>query len=121
MMSRTHSYGGAERRAGERGAYRCPVEVMFDENECLRGQTLDLSPTGALLVLPRQIELGKEYRLRLILDDGKPPLEVWAMGIRNADDSTSSSRPVRVGVTFILPPMDAVLRIRSLLYQSQPI
>lgn len=119
-MSQTDPYGGAERRAGERGAYRCPAEVMLDESDRLRGHTLDLSATGALLVLPRKIELGREYRLRLILDDGKPPLEIWAMGIRSAEPSGSSSRPVRIGMTFILPPMDAVLRIRNLLYQSLP-
>ncbi|HHN74538.1 MAG TPA: PilZ domain-containing protein, partial [Acidobacteria bacterium] len=113
-MGKVESSMHPNRRAGERGSLKCPVEVRVGDNPPLRGHTQNVSATGSLLVLPCEIPLGIEFRLSLELPDDLPPLELWAMAIRHAAGSDALSRPVRLGVTFILPPIDAVRRIRSL-------
>lgn len=107
---------GKERRAVERFDVRCPVDVVVDD-ATIRGQLLNLSATGALIALTGKVSLGAEIHISVELPEGAPRLELYAMVIRKAGTS-----PLRLGLTFILPPPEIVARIRSLIYEinSEP-
>jgi len=79
-----------ERRKGERIPLRCPVEVEAAGGNVLR-------------------------RVRLHLPDGRPPLELEALATRQ-ERSPGGSPPVRIGFHFMVPPAEAVQRIRTLIY-----
>lgn len=111
-MGQTKTMVTKERRAVERFTVRCPVDVFVGEDS-IRGQLLNLSATGALVALPCMVDLGTEIRLSVELPDEVHRLELFAMVIRKAGVS-----PVRLGLTFILPPADVVARIRTLIYDS---
>jgi len=104
-----------ERRKGERIPLRCPVEVEAAGGNVLRGQTINLSVSGTLVSLPAEIPLGMLLRVRLHLPDGQPPLELEALATRQ-ERSPSGSPPVRIGFHFMVPPAEAVQRIRTLIY-----
>ena len=104
-----------ERRAGERIPLRCPVEVEGPSGQPLRGQTINLSVSGTLVSLPAEIPLGMLLRVRLELPDGQPPLELEALATRQ-ERTPGGSPPVRIGLHFMVPPADAVQRIRTLIY-----
>jgi len=104
-----------ERRKGERIPLRCPVEVEVTGGSVLRGQAINLSVSGTLVSLPAEIPLGMLLRLRMHLPDGQPPLELEALATRQ-ERGPGGSPPVRIGFHFMVPPADAVQRIRSLIY-----
>ncbi len=113
MMAKSNHTKPRERRTVERFAFRCPVDISTDDIQ-LRGQLLNLSATGALIALPAEISLGSEVKLRIELPGDGPPLELFAMVIRK-----TSNHPLRLGVTFILPPPEVVARIRGLIYETK--
>ncbi len=103
------------RRGAERIPLRCPVEVLNQRHGHVRGMLLNLSSGGAMLALPCELPLGVELQVVLHLTDGLPPLQLTALGLR-AEKGPMGAPPVKFGVNFILPPADAVQRIRALIY-----
>jgi hypothetical protein len=102
-----------ERRRSERIPIRCPVELEAAGHR-VRGVTKNLSTTGAMLLLPSRFGLGVEVALRIELPDGREPLDLTAMIVWQ-DDAPRSPHPT--GAHFLLPPADALARIRDLIYE----
>ena len=104
-----------DRRGEERIPLRCPIQVLVSGAPPLRGQTVNLSASGILALLPCELPLGVELVVRLMLPDGRPPLELPAMGVRQ-DRGPSGRPPVSVGLHLMLVPREALARIRTLIY-----
>ncbi|MBP7148095.1 MAG: PilZ domain-containing protein [Acidobacteria bacterium] len=104
-----------DRRGEERIPLRCPVQVLMAGLPALRGQTVNLSASGILALMPCEVPLGVELVVRLALPDGRPPLELRAMGVRQ-DRGPSGRPPVCVGLHLMLVPREALARIRGLIY-----
>jgi hypothetical protein len=103
------------RRSSERMPLRCPVEVLNQRHGNIRGMLINLSSGGAMMALPCELTLGVELQIVLHLPDGLPALELTAISLR-AEKGPNGAPPVKLGVNFILPPAEAVQRIRSLIY-----
>jgi Tfp pilus assembly protein PilZ len=76
--------------------------------------TKNLSTMGAMLLLPSRFGLGAEVTLRIELPDGGEALDLDAMIVWQ-DDAPRSPHPT--GAHFLLPPAEAIARIRDLIYE----
>ncbi len=105
---------GAERRRAVRLALRFAAEVHLPGEAPVRGRSIDISSNGVLLALTREIPLGKEVRVRIVLTDGQEPLEITAMAVRS--QAAPGSGTARVAFHFIMPNEKDLRRISSLIY-----
>lgn len=105
----------SERRLAERMTLRCPVTIEVPGFGLLRGQCVDISAHGMLVKLPRDVLLGVEMKLEAELPDGKPALELRVIAVHQ-ERGLNGAPPVRIGLYFMLPPREALARIRCLIY-----
>ena len=106
-----------ERRQGARRALRATLRARPPGARTLRGHTLNLSETGALVVLAGAVELGTLLELEIALPDGGPPLVVEALAVREPEGSPGPPRAA-YGVSFISIRPDDRRRLRELLYED---
>jgi CheY-like chemotaxis protein len=88
-------------RAGHRRAARLPARVSTPQGS-LRGRLLDISASGAFLMLPRPVAAGTalDLHVRLPLPDGGRAVDAPAIVVRATAEEAGSPRRVGVGVRF---------------------
>ncbi len=107
-----------ERRAGARRALRLPLRARPGvAGRSLRGHTLNISETGALVVLAGAVELGTLLELEIDLPDEGHTLRLEALAVRQPAGSPGPPREA-FGVSFVSISPDDRRRLRELLYED---
>ena len=118
MVSHSDIRLSGERRAGARRALRLPLRARpVAAARLLRGHTLNISETGALVVLAGAVELGTLLELEIDLPDDGRALRLEALAVRQPAGSPGPPREA-FGVSFVSITPDDRRRLRELLYED---
>lgn len=104
-----------DRRTTDRAVVAVSLRVRRPGRDPLLGETLNLSVSGALIQLDRQLSLGSEVALELTIPDQQQPLTLIAIVVRG--DGDDNQAPFRYGVHFMMPAEPAIKQIRALIYR----
>jgi hypothetical protein len=115
-MSQTSTPVHSTRQA-ERRSIRLPIRLLGVRDAVIHGHTLNLSASGALIVVPVSLPLGNLIEVELDLPDGGAPVSVTAMAVRQATDRPIG-RARHVGLTFLMPSRTFVSRVRALVFEN---
>ncbi|RMF75094.1 MAG: PilZ domain-containing protein [Acidobacteria bacterium] len=119
MGPRTRDFRlSGERRAGARRALRLELRARAGSaSRPLRGHTLNISETGALIVLAGAVELGTLLELEIHVPGDPRPLVLEALAVREPEGSPGPPRAA-FGVSFVSVPPAERRRLRELLYED---
>ena len=106
---------GCGTRGAKRFAMRPEVEVIVDGE---RSQLVNLSATGAQLVLPARLQPRQSIRMTLL--DGSSRRRLHAVVAWSTFELADSQVKYRAGVSFIEPPPPAVIEAFCVRYGLRP-